>query len=90
MADKKISIHLNSTYDGKGMKSLNRGIQQTQGAVGKLRQYLGGMGSSLVSAARSVGGNLMNIKAGFDMLKGAVQNVLRFMRDSFDFTSATM
>lgn len=76
MADKKISIHLNSTYDGKGLKSLGRGIQQTQGAVGKLKSYISGMGSSMVSAAKTIGGNLMNIKAGFDMLRGAVRGVV--------------
>lgn len=84
MADQKIGIHFGTTYDGKGSKQLQNGINQAGGAISRLKNSIKTMGSGIGSALKTVGSNLMNIKAGFDMLVGAVSRVGQVIKDAFD------
>ena len=86
MADQKIGIHFGTTYDGKGSRQLQNGINQAGGAINKLKNSIKTMGSGIGSALKTVGSNLMNIKAGFDMLVGAVSKVGQVIKDAFDMT----
>lgn len=84
MADQKIGIHFGTTYDGKGSRQLQNGINQAGGAIARLKNSIKTMGSGIGSALKSVGSNLMNIKAGFDMLIGVVSKVGQVIKDAFD------
>lgn len=84
MADQKIGIHFGTTYDGKGSRQLQNGINQAGGAISRLKNSIKTMGSGIGSALKTVGSNLMNIKAGFDMLVGAVSRVGQVIKDAFD------
>lgn len=84
MADQKIGIHFGTTYDGKGSRQLQNGINQAGGAIARLKNSIKTMGSGIGSALKTVGSNLMNIKAGFDMLMGAVSKVGQVIKDAFD------
>lgn len=84
MADQKIGIHFGTTYDGKGSRQLQNGINQAGGAINKLKNSIKTMGSGIGSALKTVGSNLMNIKAGFDMLVGAVSKVGQAIKSAFD------
>ena len=82
--DQKIGIHFGTTYDGKGSRQLQNGINQAGGAINKLKNSIKTMGSGIGSALKTVGSNLMNIKAGFDMLVGAVSKVGQAIMSAFD------
>ena len=82
--DQKIGIHFGTTYDGKGSRQLQNGINQAGGAISRLKNSIKTMGSGIGSALKTVGSNLMNIKAGFDMLVGAVSRVGQVIKDAFD------
>lgn len=82
--DTKIGIHFGTTYDGKGSRQLQNGINQAGGAIARLKNSIKTMGSGIGSALKSVGSNLMNIKSGFDMLIGVVKNVGNAIKDAFD------
>ena len=84
MADQKIGIHFGTTYDGKGSRQLQNGINQAGGAINKLKNSIKTMGSGIGSALKTVGSNLMNIKAGFDMLVGVVSKVGQTIKSAFD------
>lgn len=84
MADQKIGIHFGTTYDGKGSRQLQNGINQAGGAINKLKNSIKTMGSGIGLALKTVGSNLMNIKAGFDMLVGAVSKVGQAIKSAFD------
>ena len=84
MADQKIGIHFGTTYDGKGSRQLQNGINQAGGAINKLKNSIKTMGSGIGSALKTVGSNLMNIKAGFDMLIGVVSKVGQTIKSAFD------
>ena len=84
MADQKIGIHFGTTYDGKGSRQLQNGINQAGGAIARLKNSIKTMGSGIGSALKTVGSNLMNIKAGFDMLVGAVSKVGQAIMSAFD------
>ena len=84
MADQKIGIHFGTTYDGKGSRQLQNGINQAGGAINKLKNSIKTMGSGIGSALKTVGSNLMNIKAGFDMLIGVVSKVGQAIMSAFD------
>lgn len=82
--DQKIGIHFGTTYDGKGSRQLQNGINQAGGAISRLKNSIKTMGSGIGSALKTVGSNLMNIKAGFDMLVGVVSKVGQVIKDAFD------
>lgn len=82
--DTKIGIHFGTTYDGKGSRQLQDGINQAGGAISRLKNSIKTMGSGIGSALKTVGSNLMNIKAGFDMLVGAVSKVGQTIKSAFD------
>lgn len=84
MADQKIGIHFGTTYDGKGSRQLQNGINQAGGAISRLKNSIKTMGSGIGSALKTVGSNLMNIKAGFDMLMGVVSKVGQSIKSAFD------
>lgn len=84
MADQKIGIHFGTTYDGKGSRQLQNGINQAGGAIARLKNSIKTMGSGIGSALKTVGSNLMNIKAGFDMLVGVVSKVGQVIKSAFD------
>lgn len=84
MADQKIGIHFGTTYDGKGSRQLQNGINQAGGAISRLKNSIKTMGSGIGSALKTVGSNLMNIKAGFDMLVGVVSKVGQSIKNAFD------
>ena len=84
MADQKIGIHFGTTYDGKGSRQLQNGINQAGGAIARLKNSIKTMGSGIGSALKTVGSNLMNIKAGFDMLIGVVSKVGQAIMSAFD------
>lgn len=84
MSDQKIGIHFGTTYDGKGSRQLQNGINQAGGAIARLKNSIKSMGSGIGSALKTVGSNLMNIKAGFDMLVGAVSKVGQAIKSAFD------
>ena len=86
MADKKIGIHFGTTYDGKGSRQLQNGINQAGGAISRLKNSIKTMGSGIGSALKTVGSNLMNIKAGFDMLIGVVSKVGQVIKNAFDIS----
>ena len=82
--DQKIGIHFGTTYDGKGSRQLQNGINQAGGAIDRLKNSIKTMGSGIGSALKTVGSNLMNIKAGFDMLIGVVSKVGQTIKSAFD------
>ena len=82
--DQKIGIHFGTTYDGKGSRQLQNGINQAGGAIARLKNSIKTMGSGIGSALKTVGSNLMNIKAGFDMLIGVVSKVGQTIKSAFD------
>ena len=82
--DTKIGIHFGTTYDGKGSRQLQNGINQAGGAIARLKNSIKTMGSGIGSALKIVGSNLMNIKAGFDMLIGVVSKVGQAIKSAFD------
>lgn len=82
--DQKIGIHFGTTYDGKGSRQLQNGINQAGGAISRLKNSIKTMGSGIGSALKTVGSNLMNIKAGFDMLMGVVSKVGQSIKNAFD------
>lgn len=84
MADQKIGIHFGTTYDGKGSRQLQNGINQAGSAISRLKNSIKTMGSGIGSALKTVGSNLMNIKAGFDMLMGVVSKVGQSIKSAFD------
>ena len=84
--DTKIGIHFGTTYDGKGSRQLQNGINQAGGAINKLKNSIKTMGSGIGSALKTVGSNLMNIKAGFDMLIGVVSKVGQVIKNAFDIS----
>lgn len=84
MADQKIGIHFGTTYDGKGSRQLQNGINQAGSAISRLKNSIKTMGSGIGSALKTVGSNLMNIKAGFDMLMGVVSKVGQSIKNAFD------
>ena len=86
MADQKIGIHFGTTYDGKGSRQLQNGINQAGGAIARLKNSIKTMGSGIGSALKTVGSNLMNIKAGFDMLIGVVSKVGQVIKNAFDIS----
>ena len=82
--DTKIGIHFGTTYDGKGSRQLQNGINQAGGAIARLKNSIKTMGSGIGSALKIVGSNLMNIKAGFDMMIGVVSKVGQAIKSAFD------
>ena len=84
--DQKIGIHFGTTYDGKGSRQLQNGINQAGGAIARLKNSIKTMGSGIGSALKTVGSNLMNIKAGFDMLIGVVSKVGQVIKNAFDIS----
>lgn len=84
--DTKIGIHFGTTYDGKGSRQLQNGINQAGGAIARLKNSIKTMGSGIGLALKTVGSNLMNIKAGFDMLIGVVSKVGQVIKNAFDIS----
>lgn len=84
MSDTKIGLHFGTTYDGKGSRQLHNGVKNASSAIDKLKNSIKNMGSGIGSAFKSVGSNLMNIKAGFDMLIGSVKKVGEVIKNAFD------
>lgn len=84
MADQKIGLHFGTTYDGKGTRNLKNGIDSAHSAVTRLKDSIKNMGSSIGSSLKTVGSNLMNIKAGFDMLIGVAKKVGEVIKNAFD------
>lgn len=82
--DQKIGLHFGTTYDGKGTRNLKNGIDSAHSAVTRLKDSIKNMGSSIGSSLKTVGSNLMNIKAGFDMLIGVAKKVGEVIKNAFD------
>lgn len=86
MSDQKLSLHFNTTYDGKGANNLKNGVNSARGAIARLKDTMKNMGSTIGSSLKTVGSNLMNVKAGFDMLVGAAQKVGEVIKNAFDMS----
>lgn len=86
MADQRIGIHFGTTYDGKGSKQLRDGVAQAGSAVTRLKNSIKNMGASIGSSLKTVGSNLMNIKAGFDMLMGVASKLGEVIKNAFDMS----
>lgn len=76
MAESKVKIRIGSEAD--------------LGAFGKLKNALASAASKVKSWAKGIGSNLMNIKAGFDMLKGALSSIGGLFRKALDAESMTV
>ena len=76
MADSRIRIHIGSEAD--------------LGGFGKLKSALASAASKVKAFAAKVGSNLMNIKAGFDMLRGAVQGLGGLLKKALDAETMTV
>lgn len=85
MADSKLKISIGTSYNGQGIAKLGSGAQKAQRSVGLLRGSLASMGKTL----KTVGGNLMNVQAGFQMLVGLARGAVGFMQKSFQFENLT-
>lgn len=85
MADNNLRIKIGTSYNGEGITKLNQGASSASRSVGILRSSLDSMGKGL----KTLGGNLMNVKAGFDMLVGIARSAIGFMQKSFQFETLT-
>lgn len=56
----------------------------------KLKNALATAGSKVKTWAKGIGSNLMNIKAGFDMLKGAISSIGGLFKKALDAESMTV
>lgn len=65
-----------------GSKAQLTGFDKVKGAIRV-------MGQSIKKAATTIGTNLMNIKAGFDMLRSAASSLMGGLKKSFEFESLT-
>lgn len=76
MAESRVKITL-------GSEANLTGFEKVKGALAR-------MASKVKSFASTVGSNLMNIKAGFDMLRGAVHSLFGVFKKAFDAETMTM
>lgn len=65
-----------------GSKAELSAFQKVKGAIANVKQ-------SIVGFAKGIGTNLMNIKAGFDMLKGAITSIGGALQKAFQFDKLT-
>jgi len=68
---------------------LNIGSKAELTAFDKVKAAVKSLGSSVKDVFKGIGSNLMNIKAGFDMLVGACQKVYSGFKKAFDFQTMT-
>lgn len=76
MAESKVRIRIGSEADVSGF--------------GKLKNALASAASKVKAWAKGIGTNLMNIKAGFDMLKGAISSVGNLLKKALDAETMTI